>query len=112
MVNIEHGEQWNRLKYLSRQVLQGKGGLAPVMLEMMVAVLDEGPEKGFAPIVRAYSGKKHIYTCHTIWYVFPFLQLSEVALKKIYIDFGVMNADFHNYDNSHKRLSELTVSPS
>jgi len=28
------------------------------MLEMMVAVLDEGPEKGFAPIVRAYSGKK------------------------------------------------------
>lgn len=39
------------------------------MLEMMVAVLDEGPEKGFAPIVRAYSGKKtyiYIYTCHTI----------------------------------------------
>lgn len=32
------------------------------MLEMMVAVLDEGPEKGFAPIVRAYSGKKtYIY---------------------------------------------------
>jgi len=31
------------------------------MLEMMVAVLDEGPEKGFAPIVRAYSGKKNIY---------------------------------------------------
>lgn len=36
------------------------------MLEMMVAVLDEGPEKGFAPIVRAYSGKKHIYLSHNL----------------------------------------------
>lgn len=39
------------------------------MLEMMVAVLDEGPEKGFAPIVRAYSGKKtyiYIYLSHNL----------------------------------------------
>ena len=35
--------------------------MAPVVLEMMVAALDEGPEKGFAPIVRVYSGKKKKY---------------------------------------------------
>ncbi len=47
--------------------------MAPVVLEMMVAALDEGPEKGFAPIVRVYSGKKSIYFSHSVICFFSFL---------------------------------------
>ena len=56
--------------------------------------------------------KKSIYFSHSVICFFLSCDSLKWSWKKKHIDFGVLNVEFQQYDNSNKWLTELIVSPS